>query len=639
MLRGSLADLVVVHSVSDPSHSRYGQYLTADEVNELITPSKNTLSLVEEWLHGHGITAEKIDYSPALDWIALHLPISIAEDLLQTKYSEFWHEESERTAIRAPEWSLPEHLHAHIESVQPTSSFLYASASNMDFPRSLDVNMGNEDQSKPKGLNQLAEDFSDDPSQSLDLDNLPGDLTVSRACNASAVTPLCIRTLYGTLNYKAQASDRNAMALANYNGQFNNRSDINLFLESYRPDAARAGAAFDFRTDGIAGATNRQSPATAEQLQKKVGREGNLDAQILLGIAFPTPLITYSTGGQAPAFKPDRYTPTNTNEPFLTWLHHVLAQKDLPQVIATSYGDIEQTVPYSYAKRVCEGFAQLGARGVSVVFGAGDSGVGKPGYCHSNKGTDAYEFLTSFPASCPYGTSVGATRNTEPEEVVAYNDRNGFVSGGGFSKYFPRPAYQDAHGVVDSYLARLGKDKYKGLFNRGGRAYPDVAAQGYRRAMVWNGKKYLVDGTSASAPTFAAVVALVNDALIANGKPPLGFLNPWLYSTGFEAFTDVTTGSNKGCNTSGFPAARGWDSASGFGTPVRLSFSCQISKVLEIEVFLTDDMIVMTVVPTSEGNGIRASIPQSATMVLAAMMDQCKKTISKQRARRWRIAI
>ena len=221
----------------------------------------------------------------------------------------------------------------------------------------------------------------------------------------------------------------------------------------------------------------------------------------------------------------------------------MLAQKDLPQVIVTSYGDIEQTVPYSYAKRVCEVFAQLGARGVSVIFGAGDSGVGKSGYCHANNGTDAYEFLTSFPASCPYGTSVGATRNTESEEIVAFNDRNGFVSGGGFSKYFPRPAYQDAHGVVDSYLSHLGEDKYKGLFNRSGRAYPDVAAQRYRRVMVWNGEKYLV---------------------------------------------------------------RGWDPASGFGTPVRFPLSRQIGKVLKIDVLATDHLIIMIVVPTPESNGIRA---------------------------------
>jgi tripeptidyl-peptidase-1 len=65
-----------------------------------------------------------------------------------------------------------------------------------------------------------------------------------------------------------------------------------------------------------------------------------------------------------------------------------------------------------------------------------------------------------------------------------------------------------------------------------------------------------------------AVIALVNDALIAEGKPTLGFLNPWLYGGGWKAFTDVTVGESTGCNTTGFPAAVGWDPVSGFGTPV-----------------------------------------------------------------------
>jgi subtilase family serine protease len=74
--------------------------------------------------------------------------------------------------------------------------------------------------------------------------------------------------------------------------------------------------------------------------------------------------------------------------------------------------------------------------------------------------------------------------------------------------------------------------------------------------------------SSAATPTAASVIALVNDALLAAGKPVLGFLNPWIYSVGNKAFTDVTNGSSIGCNTTGFPAAQGWDAVSGFGTPV-----------------------------------------------------------------------
>jgi len=58
----------------------------------------------------------------------------------------------------------------------------------------------------------------------------------------------------------------------------------------------------------------------------------------------------------------------------------------------------------------------------------------------------------------------------------------------------------------------------------------------------------------------------VNDRLVAAGKSPLGFLNPFLYANP-DAFNDITTGSNPGCGTNGFEAAPGWDPVTGLGTP------------------------------------------------------------------------
>ncbi|KDR65641.1 hypothetical protein GALMADRAFT_148508 [Galerina marginata CBS 339.88] len=67
-----------------------------------------------------------------------------------------------------------------------------------------------------------------------------------------------------------------------------------------------------------------------------------------------------------------------------------------------------------------------------------------------------------------------------------------------------------------------------------------------------------VAGTSCSSPVFVSVIALLDDKLIAAGKPPLGFLNPFLYSAaGKDALNDIATGSNPGCNINGFPAERG----------------------------------------------------------------------------------
>ncbi|CDO75035.1 hypothetical protein BN946_scf184640.g10 [Trametes cinnabarina] len=112
-------------------------------------------------------------------------------------------------------------------------------------------------------------------------------------------------------------------------------------------------------------------------------------------------------------------------------------------------------------------------------------------------------------------TSVGATNSFGPE--IAAN-----LSAGAFSNYFSRPPYQDA--AVNSYLTVLGETD-AGLYNAPERAFPDVAAQGINFEIILNGQEVRVNGTSCSTPTFASVVALLNDHRAAKGKPPLGFLN------------------------------------------------------------------------------------------------------------------
>lgn len=133
------------------------------------------------------------------------------------------------------------------------------------------------------------------------------------------------------------------------------------------------------------------------------------------------------------------------------------------------------------------------------------------------------------------------------------------LSAGGFSNYFARPSYQDS--AVKAYLAAQGST-YAGLYSATGRAFPDVSAQGRDFEFVKSGVDSFTSGTSASAPVFASIVALLNDALMSKGKPPLGFLNPFLYSTGAAGLTDITSGNNPGCGTNGFSARVGWDPVS-----------------------------------------------------------------------------
>ncbi|KAI1379250.1 tripeptidyl-peptidase [Hypoxylon crocopeplum] len=539
--------------VSHPEHELYGKHLSSTAIRDLVQPERETVRLITDWLGNHNI--KKPRFSLAEDWISVFLSIEAVELLLNTTYHVYSYGDDEKTLIRALEWSLPEHLHECIDTIQPTSSFfrIEAQGRRVEPPEPQWFTEGR----LPTYEEMIEEDMLDRGHIDVpEQENLPDNPTIAQACNRLAISPLCIRTMYGTLGYTAQVPEKNGIGLVNYHGQSNNRSDLDMFLKTYRKDAAAANAAYTFKTEIINDETDQEG-----QLKGISDLEGALDIQVVVGNGFPIPVTAYSVTGKGPS-QGDASTTINDNEPYLDWLHYMMAKEDLPPVITTSYADDEQSVPEAYARRVCNEFAQLGARGVSVIFASGDHGVGRD--CHCNgRGSDKTQFVPSFPASCPYVTSVGATRLVGPE-VVAFDARGGFVSGGGFSNYFPRPAYQEEH--VKQYLKGLDTSLAP-YYNAQGRGYPDVSAIGYHYAVMSNGDAHLQDGTSASAPAFAALIALVNDALLAEGKPTLGFLNPMLYSKGAEAFTDITIGSNFGCNTTGFPAKKGWDAASGLGTP------------------------------------------------------------------------
>ena len=185
----------------------------------------------------------------------------------------------------------------------------------------------------------------------------------------------------------------------------------------------------------------------------------------------------------------------------------------------------------------------------------------------------------AWPASSPWVTAVGATtfiNGTYPGGIEMASDQ--FGSGGGFSELFNQSEAVWQVDAVAKYLAMgssLRKWPPAGAFSPTGRATPDVAALG-EGFQVWAGQRAVtVGGTSASAPVFAGLVSLLNEARLKAGKPPMGFVNPFLYANP-GAFYDVVDGTNaipRGqmsslpINAFGFQAAPGWDAATGLGTP------------------------------------------------------------------------
>jgi len=284
-------------------------------------------------------------------------------------------------------------------------------------------------------------------------------------------------------------------------------------------------------------------------------------------MSHPIPILQYSTGGRGPLVPTETQPkPPGSNEPYLEWLEYLLGRSDadLPQTISVSYGEEEQSVPKEYAIRVCNMFMQLGARGVSVLFSSGDSGPGN--VCKRNTDNSTF-FEPTFPAGCPYVTSVGATYEINPEKAISF-------SSGGFSMLHERPVWQRS--AVDQYLAGIG-DTYAPFFDRQGRGIPDIAAQGYSFTVIDKGRPAMLSGTSASAPVVAGIIALLNAARRTKGLPPLGFLNPWLYANP-NVFTDITSGAGTGCTEgarrpefmrgyAAWNATAGWDPVTGLGTP------------------------------------------------------------------------
>ncbi|EPT04644.1 hypothetical protein FOMPIDRAFT_38232 [Fomitopsis schrenkii] len=356
-------------------------------------------------------------------------------------------------------------------------------------------------------------------------------------CNFSLITPACLQWLYDIPTTPAK-SDGNALAVPGYSNEWPQEAYLKTFLEKYRPDVD-SDITWELVTlDG--GSDPQESNSTSI--------EGNLDMQYTVGLATNVTVKFISVSNVT----------IPTEDEFASYLldtaTYMLGLDRPPPVMSTSYGCDEENVSQKLAQKLCSSYAALGTRGVSVLFGSGDGGVSGIHYPDETCTT----FIPTFPGGCPYLTSVGGT-NLVPEVAADF-------SGGGFSNYWARPSYQEA--AVTQYLDYLG-DANAGLYNSSGRAFPDVAAYAVNFDVIYGGAEGPINGTSCSGPTFASIISLLNDELIAAGRPVLGFLNPWLYSNASATLTDITVGNNFACSnfTTGFNATTGWDAVTGLGTP------------------------------------------------------------------------
>ncbi|KAK3186835.1 hypothetical protein K4F52_004279 [Lecanicillium sp. MT-2017a] len=583
-----------LYEVSDPKGPLYGKFLTQDDAAALMQPGGESIEAVKRWLADAGVAEEDIQDTGAT--IHARIPEYQANSLLGRAVTDV-----KGMHARDLDASLPDHLRHHIRTIHLDNRDVLEPRRNWPWryinaiqPASEKTKRNEESKGLAPRRNwpwryilalQPSENPSEDDALKKELATLvPRDNEADAAADASAdagaithdhvdlekckeeTTPACLKKIYKMDNVNLKPNKKIIVGVAGFNEQTAQFDQLESFLKKY----AKYAKGTKFSEEFINGGTNKQGEYPSG--------EANLDIQYAIAMAHNLDVRYYSVGGANHDFIPDLDTNRSIAdiklayiEPWLELATYLVSLPDsqLPSVLSLSYGVNEQVVPRAYAKQVCDLFGQLGTRGVSILAASGDAGPGQS--CQANDGSEAVRFLPAFPASCPYVTAVGATESNSPEVAAE-------LSGGGFSDYFPRPAYQEK--AVKGYLDAHG-DEWKGYYNSSGRAFPDVAALGRHYQIYNHGIIESADGTSASTPVVAAIIATLNALRAQKNKPSLGFLNPWLYRIGPSGFTDITQGKSSGCpGTSywglpspkvpgaGWPAAKGWDAVTGWGTPL-----------------------------------------------------------------------
>ncbi|KAF3274767.1 hypothetical protein TWF970_007748 [Orbilia oligospora] len=417
----------------------------------------------------------------------------------------------------------------------------------------------------------------------------------------------CIRELYriAELPVGTRVNSSNKLGIFQGLGQLYSQNDVGTFNRLFTRIPCSKGNPELRSIDGGRGSTS--------SLTDEVGDESNLDIQASHHIIYPQGQALFSTddpptqnnynysgflnnyldgidgsycsftafgitgnsNSTDPPLDPPYPNPKNAGKPGAFPGPLDCGTQSPTYVTSISYGGPENTLglPANYQLRQCAEFMKLALQGYTHVVASGDSGVAaggedgdNPNGCFRPAGQTSGPgtiFNPDFPSNCPYILSVGST-----EYVNGGRERatQAFGSGGGFSNVHARPSYQSA--AVASYFAsqtlpfgsydltdpnqRIGSGG--GLYNRGGRGYPDVAALGYNILIVTRGFPALVGGTSASAPIWAAMLTRVNEERLKRNMPTIGFVHPALYQNA-TLF-----------NRTGFPTATGWDPVTGLGS-------------------------------------------------------------------------
>jgi kumamolisin len=272
------------------------------------------------------------------------------------------------------------------------------------------------------------------------------------------------------------------------------------------------------------------------------GTDPNADGEVMLDVEV--------VGAVAPGAKIVVYFAPNTDQGFIdavsTAVHDTTNK---PSVVSISWGGPGDSWSAHARNQMEQVMTEAAALGVTVTAAAGDNG--------STDGVNDGKQHVDFPASAPHVLACGGTslqiQNGKIASEMVWNDLStghGATGGGVSIEFTPAPTYQTALNPTNVDTGKAGR----GVPDVSGDADPETGYQ-----VLVDGQPQAIGGTSAVAPLWAGLTALMNEAL---GRPA-GFLQPLLYADASKAgFNDVTQGNNPA-----YQAGAGWDACTGLGSP------------------------------------------------------------------------
>jgi len=369
------------------------------------------------------------------------------------------------------------------------------------------------------------------------------------ASDRSSFTPIQLKKLY---NFQTSENDGDGQCIGIIElGGFHNLDDLKEY----------------FSKIGIE--TPKITAISVDGAHYIPGEDPGADGEVMLDIIVAAAI--------APKAKIAVYYAPNTDAGFLDAVSKAVHDKiNQPSVISISWGGPEYSWTEQSLAAYNQTFGEAALLGVTVCAASGDDNASDLRPVSMNGEVDDDFVHVDFPSSSPFVLSCGGTKLTSSgdqiQDEAVWNDSfadNGGGTGGGISDVFPVPPYQKNIKMPPSLST---------VSNGGGRGLPDVSGDasplsGYKVRV--NGRDMVIGGTSAVAPLWAGIIAIINQKI---GKS-LGYFYPILYEKIGPNGTlrDIVKGDNsannvrvkdKGIETiKGYSASKGWNACTGWGSP------------------------------------------------------------------------